>query len=251
MVCLMAEIGWVIYDEAGLGANQCREWSRLNGFEEDQIFVFNNFVGRMSQHESAGDNAAYEFSGYALALDKMQGQGPFVLINDTLFRHHWKPGWAYLLRGLLNDPWLWSTSGRIVGDLRSESFEFPEKPATYWASWIFVMSDRIALQRMRTALERVIREDWSKPSQAYVDYLDQWLNKSWWQGGWQGNPSPAALQRKTLSIRREHELSRILLNEQALTPYAVGHHQKFLYRVTRLIDRMLARYAAIRRNLHG
>lgn len=247
----MPEIGWVIYDESGLVANQCRNWSRLCGFKEDQIFVFNNWVGKTSQGEIKGDNTAYEFSGYALALDRMQGPGPFVLINDTLFRHHWKWGWALMLRQTLNDSWIQSTKGVIVGDLRTESFEFPEKPSTYWASWIFVMSDRIALQQMRNALERVIQEDWTKPSQAYVDYIAQWLNKPWWQGGWQGKCTPDALKRKTQSIRYEHELSRILVQEQAITPYTMGSRPTLLYRVTRLVDRILARYAAIRRNGHG
>lgn len=247
----MPEIGWVIHDRSGLVAKECREWSNRCGFQVNQTYVINNSEDYQLFEEIPGNNTAFEFSGYAQALDLMQGDGPFVLVNDSLFRHHWSRAWCIMLHRLLEDLWLCTQDGKILGDLRRESIEFPEKPSTYWASWIFVMSDRWALQRMRVALERVIQAEWSEPSPEYEHYVKKWLNKSWWRGGWQGNPTPTAIHRKRISIRREHELSRILLMEQRLTPYSIGHRQQVLYRITRWTDRMMARYSAIRRKPHG
>jgi hypothetical protein len=214
---------------------------------EEQIYVINNFGGNPAPGEISGNNSAYEFSGYAHALDLMQGEGPFVLVNDTLFRHHWSNSWRIMLQNLLKKSDFCAQEGSILGDLRRESIEFPEKPLTYWASWILFMSDRTALQRIRTALERVNRADWTLSSPAYDAYVMQWLQRPWWRGGWQGNPTPAAIQRKKISIRREHELSRILLREQGLPALALGHHQPLRYRITRWVDRFLARYSALMR----
>lgn len=247
----MPEIGWIIYDPSGLVASQCRQWSKLCGFQGHQVNVINNFERSPAVGEIPGSNVAFEFSGYAQALDMMQGDGPFVLLNDSLFRHHWSGGWRYMLRHLLAELRPWAQDGRILGDLRRESIEFPEKPSIYWASWIFVMSDRLALERMRAALERVIREEWAAASPVYENYIDQWLHQSWWRGGWQGHPTPSAIQRKRVSIRREHELSRILLVEQGLEPNNIGFNHPVLYKITRLVDRAMARYSAIRRQAAG
>ncbi len=243
----MPEIGWVIHDSSGTVAKQCVAWSTRCGFRDHQIYVINNFEGAQGLGEIPGNNGACEFSGYAQALDMMQGDGPYVLVNDTLFRHHWQLSWRIMLQRLLADTWFYGQEGKILGDLRRESREFLEKPQTYWASWILAMSDRSALQRMRTALERVNREEWSASSPAYNTHIEQWLQRAWWRGGWQGNPTPAAIQRKKISIRREHELSRILLQEQGLPALALGHRQPLRYRITRLMDRALARYSAIGR----
>ena len=243
----LPEIGWVIHDRSGKVASRCRAWSQRCGFSEQQIYVINNFVGPSAAGEIPGNNTAYEFSGYAQALDLMRGHGPFVLVNDSLFRHHWTNSWRIMLQHLLKDSERSMHQGSMLGDLRRESIEFPEKPLTYWASWILYMPDRTALQRLRTALDRVNRADWTPSTPAYDAYVEQWLQRPWWRGGWQGHPTPAAIQRKKISIRREHELSRILLQEQGLPALALGYRQPVRYRITRWVDRTLARYAAIRR----
>jgi hypothetical protein len=243
----LPEIGWVIHDSSGRMARQCRKWSLRCGFQSHQIYVINNSGDSQGVGEMRGNNSAFEFSGYALALDMMKGNGPFVLVNDTLFCHHWNLSWRFMLQRLLADSWLYARDGRILGDLRKESIEFPEKPSTYWASWILVMSDRSALQRVRDALQRVNLAEWSASSPAYEAYVENWLHRPWWRGGWQGNPTPTAIQRKKISIRREHELSRILLQEHGLPAIALGHRQPICYRITRWVDRAMTRYSAFRR----
>jgi glycosyltransferase family protein len=233
------EIGWLLYGSNPVKRAQMLAWQTDLGIE--RAYIVNNHPQQQLPDEKPGTNEQYEFSAYEELLQSFEGPGPFVLVNDTLFRNHGNELWKRLVQhSLLANtayPYLW-------GDWRSEKIVFPEKPATYLASWIFVIPDRATLVAFQSALACILHTPLPEPSADYVHYVRNWLQSDKWFSGWHGPGDPTTLARKQRTVRLEHALS-IELRKRGLFLKSLGQHQRALYFWTRIYDRLRTRWMAL------
>ncbi len=219
-------------------------WAVRTGIAEDRLLFIENRPGTKADH--AGDNSAWEFSGYSVALKLFQGEGPYLICNDTLLRNHWHQGWSRLIA-----KWLIELSKtaevQIWGDVRAEAFAWEEKPKVYLASWLWILPNRASLDAFRQILDHVLNTPFPEPSTLYLEYYKNWLRKPWWAGGWYGVPNDDEMNRKLRSIRMEHALSLEMNRHYPEALCSLGTAYPLWYRVIRLADRLLARFNAMKR----
>jgi len=197
--------------------------------------IINNDLSSIMPGEIKGDNSSYEFSAYRMACSLLEGDGPFLVVNDTLFHNHIASGWLWMLRKI-------KVSGpAVVGDLRSEKTSFPEKGSDFLASWIFYLPDRQSLQMFSTALDAAFERAASPEGSAYALYVDQWLKGSRFTGGWHGKTDAEAYARKKHVIRLEHALSLELDKHQLIRSIALfAPAYTFIHAAERIYTRILA-----------
>lgn len=227
----MYSLGVVIY---GSNPKKRRCISALAArISAEHVLVVNNHSASVQAGEIAGSNQFYEFSGYRELCDRLTGEGPFIILNDTLWVNRWVGGWRSLLRSALK----YTKSNAVWGDVRIEGGEIPERPNTYLASWIFVIPNREVLNLFADSLDAVMHHRYPPPSPAYQTYLDRWFAPRWY-GGWHGVRSEEALARKRHCIRMEHALSAVLA-EKNLPVRPLGENRALFYALVRLADRNL------------
>ena len=182
-----------------------------------------------------GSNRKFEFSGYQEGLEASKALRPerVYIFNDTLFAHHYLPGWAALIR---------HSSKRlkpgVYGDPRLEPVQIDAKPLRIYASWHFALIGYEAQTAFKKAISAVIdRFDSPIEDAVYQAYLTNYLEGSWLRG--YTNPgllhSEDHLKRKKHCIYAEHRLGRALEEKGLLQAYPSR-----LYRLVRIMDRFLA-----------
>lgn len=238
MKAAKAELGWVIYGSSSAKRVQMQAWAEKLGVSEQ--WIVNNHAASRTADELAGSNTAYEFSAYLQLARTFTGPGPFLLVNDTLFRNHTQRGWAWLTKKCLQA----SSESVIWGDIRKEKGEIPERPNVFLASWIFVIPDRKQLDNFVQVLEAVVQQK-QQPSAAYEAYLQAWLQPGPWYKGWHGGHDPAAIARKRAAVQWEHGLSKGL-QAAGVRLGSMGQQQRLLYVLIRWHDRLVTRWQAIR-----
>ena len=223
------------------------QWSKPLAQWRAQFFrstgwVVNNWAEQASEGEMAGHNRQYEFGGYLTLLQKMEPlQGPYVLVNDTLFRTHHRQGWMNLLKKV--PARIESESRAVYGDIRWDGTALPERPNPFLASWIFVLPNKESLQLFQSVLEEVLMEETPALSPAYESFLQDWLSANSRWRGWHGRLTPDALARKRACILWEHRLS-LRLMESGMHLRSLGEWDPSLYSRLRLIDRIKTRWNA-------
>jgi hypothetical protein len=172
----------------------------------------------------------------------MHTEGPYIIANDTWFKTHHSFLWGRLLRNFLNTQ---VRKDCVFGDIRTESSEFVEKPSPYLSSWIFYIPNQAVLMQFQACLERaIVKAMETNFSSQYLDYVTDWLQPKNLLYGWHMQSADAyVLQRKRTCIYIEHQLNVELLNA-GLDLASLGHEQKLLYGVLRLIDRFQTRLNA-------
>ncbi len=151
--------------------------------------------------------------------------------------------WARLCRMALSR--LSAGESTLWGDVRIERGHIPERPNTYLASWIFVVPDRLVLTKLENTLATICSHQMPPPTEGYRQYLHNWLHPKAWYKGWHGKRSEADNQRKILSVKLEHALSRQLPQAQVQIR-SLGHFNPALYKLIRLTDRLITRSLALR-----
>ncbi len=147
-------------------------------------------------------NSHYEFGGYLAGVHRVKTEGPYVILNSTVFQSHSLALWG----GILRSPK--AILAPIYGDATpSPDTHIAEIPHPYYSSWIFLIRDRQALKAFTDALEHTLCQVSSEPSQAYAAYLDRWLHPRNRFYGWHGPKTLQAIQRKKQTVRWEHLLS--------------------------------------------
>jgi hypothetical protein len=227
----MSSLGVVIYGSTPTKRQRIAAMAKKLGFAN--LHVLNNHSASLQLDEISGSNQHYEFSGYRELCRHFTGEGPFVILNDTLWVNRWVGGWRSLLRSALKH----TKSNAVWGDVRIEGGEIPERPNTYLASWVFVIPNREVLNQFADSLDDVMHDSYPPPSPAYQGYLDRWFAPRWY-GGWHGVRSEEALARKRHCIRMEHALSA-LLSEKNLPLCSLGENRSLFYSFVRLVDRSL------------
>jgi hypothetical protein len=165
-------------------------------------------------------NSHYEFGGYLAGSLGVQSEGPYVIVNSTVFQTRSLWAWKWILR---------SSNGfkaPIFGDATpSPDPHIEEIPHPYYASWIFLVRDREALKAFSDALDRVLGTVTPLPSPAYAAYLQRWLEPRSRLYGWHGTKTSEALARKKQTIQWEHRLSEELqsLGIQSFSNYSPWH----------------------------
>lgn len=165
-------------------------------------------------------NSHYEFGAYLAGAQGVKTEGPYVLVNSTVFQTRALWAWKRIVR---------TSNGfeaPMYGDATpSPDLRIAEIPHPYFASWIFLVRDRKALEAFGHALDRVLSAVTPTPSPAYAGYLQRWLQPRSRFYGWHGTKTPKALARKKQTIQWEHRLSIELapLGIQSFAKYSPWH----------------------------
>ena len=185
------------------------------------------------KHVHSGSNAQFEFSGYLEGMECARvSTSMLIILNDTLFSHHFTLGWQRLLQRTLG----WKPG--IYGDPRIEPISWDGRPLRIYASWMFVLSGFHAQIVFKSELEKVI-QSFQKPLQFqdYEAYMNRYLRGSWVSG----YTKPALMQdsrekkRKMQCIHAEHRLGRAL---DIL--YGIRNPPSVWYPIVHLADRALS-----------
>jgi hypothetical protein len=225
----MSSLGVVIFGSTSVKRRNIAALSKHLGVTD--LHILNNDKASLQEDEISGNNLFYEFSGYYELCRHFTGEGPFVILNDTLWVNRLVGGWQTLLRSAIRQ----INGNGVWGDLRVEGGVIPERPNTYLASWIFVIPNREVLSQFAASLSVVMHDAYPPPSPAYKVYLDRWFVPRWY-GGWHGVRSNESLARKLQCIRMEHTLSAVI-TEKGLRVHALGEKRSLFYALLRLIDR--------------
>lgn len=198
--------------------------------------IINNHISSLMAGETKGDNSSYEFSAYRIACGLLEGDGPFLIVNDTLFHNHIASVWLRMIRKL-------KVAGpAVVGDPRSEKISFPEKGAFFLASWIYYLPDRESLRLFTNALDKAFIRAAAPEGDEYARYVDHWLKGNRIYGGWHGKSDDEAYARKKRVIRLEHALS-LELDKDNLIRSMAGFAPE--YALVRLVERIYTRSLAL------
>ena len=236
---LGVELGFVLYGSTpSKRAKVSQVAKRLGG---TQTYIVNNHSDSCREDEIKGTNRSYEFSAYRDLLREFKGMGPFILVNDTIFRNHGAMLWMQLLQSGLKSG---VSYPEILGDIRNEKVHFEEKEQKYLASWIFLIPDRVTLEVFEEVLDELISNKLKGPSNAYRAYIKDWLNRKSMFSGWHGPKDRQTLLRKEFTVRLEHELSKRLV-KRGMAISSFGRHSPIIYQLTRGYDRVKTRWMAI------
>ena len=228
------EIVVVKYGSKNVTNNKIKIWCSKLGCNNPTII--NNQLPILNNDEVKGDNSFFEFSGYSIAIKCFKKNGPYIIVNDTLFKNHIPFFWGLILsKAKKVDP----DSLSVWGDHRREKISFPEKSKIFLASWIFYIPNRKSLAIFQSSLEAAIAAADQKVSLPYQMYIDKWLLNASVLRGWNGCLDNDSYKRKSLTVKLEHRLSIELSHYSALK--SLGELSK-LYFGVRLSERIKNRY---------
>jgi hypothetical protein len=231
------EIVVVKYGNKNANNNKIKNWCSKLGCNNPTII--NNKLPILNNDEVKGDNSFFEFSGYSIATTYFKKNGPYIIVNDTLFTHHIPVFWRWILSNAKRvDP----DSLSVWGDHRKEKIFFPEKSKIFLASWIFYIPNRKSLAIFQSSLGAAIASADQKVSLPYQRYIDKWLLNSTVFRGWNGCLDNKSYKRKSLTIKLEHRLSIELSHYGVLK--SLGKLSN-LYFGVRLVERIKNRFELI------
>ena len=211
-------------------------------FGNARISVLNNMPNAARPSEIQGSYAHYEFSGYLEMCESFTGTGPFVIVNDTLFKTHYTVGWLRLLKRAKIQ--LNKDTVTVYGDIRWDGHAYDERPNPFLASWLFVLPNAHTLDVFKQSLAEILNEPTSLGSEAYQAFLHAWIFPKGKLSGWHGGAKDEhARIRKERCIRLEHRLSTIL-PQHGLPLTSLGSFSPFFYVILRGMDRLNTRIKA-------
>ena len=211
-------------------------------FGNARISVLNNKPKAARPSEIQGSYAHYEFSGYLEMCESFTGTGPFVIVNDTLFKTHYTVGWLRLLKRAMIQ--LNKDTVTVYGDIRWDGPAYAERPHPFLASWLFVLPNVHTLEVFKQSLAEILNEPASLGSEAYQAFLHAWIFPKGKLSGWHGGAKDDyARIRKERCIRLEHRLSTVL-PQHGLPLTSLGSFSPFFYMILRGMDRLNTRIKA-------
>jgi len=205
-------------------------------FPKAEFKVLNNMPHSANLHEIQGSNEAFEFSGYLELLEISPQDGIIILLNDTLFKHHFTLGWLRLLQRFCEV--MTVEENIIYGDIRWDGTALLERPNPFLASWLFIIPTKKSRGIFAESLRNLIHEPIPTLSPDYELFLSQWLGSGMIWKGWQGTlKDNATFERKSKCIYWEHQLSAHLTKSGILI-YSIGNESRVGYALLRALDRM-------------
>jgi hypothetical protein len=187
----------------------------LSSFPGATSVVVENAEGSPTDAESVlkGSNRHYEFSGYleGMSASCQAEKDPYwVVLNDTLFSHHWAMGWRYIISQVSH------FKDGLYGDYRQEPISWEGRPLTIYASWIFMLKGSQFRSEFQTLLREVLTSfDTPLHFPGYKAYQRGYLRATLFSGYTSVvnlYASSKALEIKTKCIHAEHRLGRTLDN---------------------------------------
>ena len=205
-------------------------------FPEAEFTVLNNMPNSGKSDEIPGSNSAFEFSGYLELLESSTWKGKVILVNDTLFKHHFTQGWLALLKRFCSE--IKDEENVIYGDIRWDGTDLMERPNPFLASWLFVIPGAKSQEIFANTLKRLINNPIPELSAKYELFLTEWLESDKLWRGWQGSGKDSGYtERKRKCIYWEHQLSASLAKD-GIPLKSIGDSSRFEYSILRVLDRM-------------
>ncbi len=230
--------GMVLYSDLGFWNKELEKIKQI--FPDDPYLVLNNKAGQAGGGEIQGANEQFEFGGYLTLIESMLNhEGPYLILNDTLFRTHYSWGWRRLLNRHLTK---WEEGDKVVlGDIRRDGDQYFERPDPFLASWIFIIPNKATLLVFREALKQVLSDDLvCGSSQEYKDFIVSWIQPKSKLRGWHGLSDSHEISRKMNCIMWEHGLSRRLL-QSGVKLVGADFWSPYQYKILRIVDRFKTR----------
>lgn len=214
-------------------------------FISRSVRVLNNDT-KQPHFGEPGNNRYFEFGGYLDLMERFQTEGPYVLVNDTLFSHHHTGAWMYFIDKITDSISKHPKGLCVFGDIRRDGGDIPERPDPFLASWLFIIPNRDSLEVLKARLRAVLaRQVPVTFSPSYEEFLNSWLKtKSIWTG-WQGRATEANVLRKRQCIYWEHALSKELALA-GVDLISAGSFHPMLYACIRVYDRLWNRWKALK-----
>lgn len=211
-------------------------------FPNAKSYLINNKSGQAAAGEYQGNNLQFEFGGYLQLTELMLlHEGPYLILNDTLFRTHHTRGWLQFLSSKAAQ---WTEFNNVImGDIRKDGSQFVERPNPFLASWIFVIPNKDTLLGFQDALKKTIISDVDLMSSEYREFLNGWVLPKSKLRGWHGVKDSMAIDRKRRCVFWEHTLSKLLLND-GVDLIGFDHWSKCRYQQLRVVDRFNTRIQA-------
>lgn len=206
----------------------------------EQTFVVDNH--HPAAHQAMqGTNRYFEFSGYHEALLELKNRGAskVIIVNDTLFSHHYVAGWKDLISRAMS-----KTDDRVLGDGRTEPVYLGGRPLEILASWLFILPGTGAISAFEQGLSQSLSMfDEAIEEPEYIAYQKRYL-RARWMGGYTRKIQEESDEMwiKKRCIWAEHRLSRYL-QEKQMFQRLVGKR----YQLVHWVDR----YLAFRRRLRS
>ena len=203
------EVGYVTF----LGKDQKRppiqQW--LKPLIPFQLNTINNYPNGCVDLEIQGHNQIQDLGAYLSLCQQFKGDGPYLLINDTLFTNHISWAWKYFIKLWLKHNSNQFDANSILGDIRTPSNPPQELPSHYLASWIFVIPNKTVLTTFSNQLNHAIHNSSKNTlSASYQSYLTNFLNGDVFRG-WHKIVDESKKNQKKECYIVEHQLNRLLL----------------------------------------
>jgi|GEM_PF-429320 len=206
------EVGYVTF----LGKDQKRppihQW--LNPLTPFQLNTINNYPNGYIDSELQGHNQFQDLGAYLTLCQQFKGDGPYLLINDTLFTNHISWAWKYFIKLWLKHNSNLFDANSIWGDIRTPFNPPQELPPHYLASWIFVIPNKTVLTTFSNQLYIAIHDGSKNPlSGPYQSYLTNFLNGNVFSG-WHKIVDDSEKHAKKECYIVEHRLNKLLLESK-------------------------------------
>lgn len=246
MPSFVLEVGYVTF----LGKEQkrlpIRKW--LKPLFPYELYIINNYPNGSIGLEIQGHNQLQDLGAYLSLCQQFKGDGPFLLINDTLFTNHIAWTWKYFIKLWLKQNFNQFDVNSIWGDIRTPSNPPKELPYHYLASWIFVIPNKTVLSTFSNQLYRAIHDASKYPlSASYQSYLTNFLNGNVLRG-WHKIVDESKKNQKKKCYIVEHKLNKLLL-ESKLQLHSLQDANSTLGLFIRLIERINTRIIYIKNYL--
>ena len=223
----------------GLTLHQLSRWEELaNSLGAEHWHIYDTGfpdIDAKTNQVTVVPNNQFEFGGYLAGAQSVQTEGPYVILNSTVFQTRSLWAWKRIIREY----------PRCVAPLYGDATPSPdtgivEIPHPYYASWIFLIRDKKILTDFIRVVEQVLNITPLEFSASYESYLNRWLKPSSRLYGWHGVKTPNALARKMQTIKWEHRLSKELdvLGAQSFANLSSWHP------TAQLCDKILRHWAS-------
>lgn len=159
------------------------------------------------------NNDYFEFGAYHEALQHVRSDGPYLLVNNTVFRTRSVFLWKQVLRGIPT-----TDLAPFYGDGTPRPRpHLADIPDPYYSSWIFLIRDKEALRVFTDAIAQSLPQCLEERTDSYRAYVNAWLQPKNRLSGWHGPKSKEHLARKEKTIVWEHALSTELVKHGICT----------------------------------
>ena len=235
------EVGFVTYRRQGQKQSPIESW--LQNLLSYKLLIVNNFPESAIAPEIQGNNLFQDLGAYTTLCKQFTGDGPYLLINDTLFNHHFSWAWQIFIRQWLKQNAETLQSNTIWGDIRKPNNPPEFLPPIYLASWIFIIPNRTTLLNFLTQLELSLENPNPEFNLEYSTFLNKFLNGNI-LNGWHKivNESEKAMKKKCYFV--EHKLNRLLLETNTQIKPIYNSNSFFSFTI-RYLERIHTRYLYI------